>query len=85
MITVVQVDIAKNAFHQEASIDDEDEEEGKDASPKDVGHNIYILATQVSYIGKTQHLHTGYTGKFVVRHNILHHDYTGQNHAGFNS
>ncbi|XP_061187354.1 inositol 1,4,5-trisphosphate receptor type 1-like isoform X3 [Saccostrea echinata] len=42
------VDIAKNAFHQEASIDDDDEEEGKEASPKDVGHNIYILATQLS-------------------------------------
>ncbi|XP_055999570.1 inositol 1,4,5-trisphosphate receptor type 1-like isoform X4 [Ostrea edulis] len=45
---VSKVDIAKNAFHQEASIDDDEEEEGKDASPKDVGHNIYILATQLS-------------------------------------
>ncbi|XP_061187353.1 inositol 1,4,5-trisphosphate receptor type 1-like isoform X2 [Saccostrea echinata] len=45
---VSKVDIAKNAFHQEASIDDDDEEEGKEASPKDVGHNIYILATQLS-------------------------------------
>nr|XP_022296372.1 inositol 1,4,5-trisphosphate receptor type 1-like isoform X13 [Crassostrea virginica] len=42
------VDIAKNAFHQEASIDDDEEENGKEASPKDVGHNIYILATQLS-------------------------------------
>ncbi|KAK3103047.1 hypothetical protein FSP39_016030 [Pinctada imbricata] len=42
------VDIAKNAFHQEASIDDEEEEEEREASPKTVGHNIYILATQLS-------------------------------------
>nr|XP_022296363.1 inositol 1,4,5-trisphosphate receptor type 1-like isoform X5 [Crassostrea virginica] len=45
---VAKVDIAKNAFHQEASIDDDEEENGKEASPKDVGHNIYILATQLS-------------------------------------
>ncbi|XP_078339538.1 inositol 1,4,5-trisphosphate-gated calcium channel ITPR1-like isoform X2 [Crassostrea virginica] len=45
---VAKVDIAKNAFHQEASIDDDEEEDGKEASPKDVGHNIYILATQLS-------------------------------------
>lgn len=44
-----KVDIAKDAFHQEASVDDdeEEEEEEREASPKAVGHNIYILATQV--------------------------------------
>lgn len=48
------VDIAKDAFHQEASVDDdeEEEEEEREASPKAVGHNIYILATQLAQHNK---------------------------------
>ncbi|CAH1782943.1 unnamed protein product [Owenia fusiformis] len=47
------VDVCKQAFYQdnsdEAEIDDEDEEDEEEgASPKDVGHNIYILAHQLA-------------------------------------
>ena len=49
MYILKQVDIAKNAFHKEDSVnDDEEDDEEREASPKAVGHNIYILATQVS-------------------------------------
>ena len=41
----------KQAFHQEDSLEDAEEMEEDDdeesASPRDVGHNIYILAHQV--------------------------------------
>ena len=47
------VDIAKNAFHQEDSVnDDEEDDEEREASPKAVGHNIYILATQLALHNK---------------------------------
>ncbi|XP_033744403.1 inositol 1,4,5-trisphosphate receptor-like isoform X4 [Pecten maximus] len=51
IIDLRKVENCKNAFHKEATIDDDDEEEedsGIEASPKAVGHNIYILATQLS-------------------------------------
>ena len=43
------MDVAKLAFHSEDTVDDEDEcrDEGE-ASPKAVGHNIFILAHQVT-------------------------------------
>ncbi|XP_071158976.1 inositol 1,4,5-trisphosphate-gated calcium channel ITPR1-like isoform X6 [Mytilus edulis] len=48
-----KVDIAKNAFHQEDSVnDDEEDDEEREASPKAVGHNIYILATQLALHNK---------------------------------
>lgn len=40
----------KNAYNQGLECDHGDDEGGDDGvSPKDVGHNIYILAHQVSY------------------------------------
>ena len=47
----MQVDVAKQAFHSEDTSceDDEEEEEEREASPKAVGHNIFILAHQVSH------------------------------------
>ncbi len=51
-----QVDVAKQAYHQAEALDCEQEEEefeeedGEDeekTNPRDVGHNIYILAHQV--------------------------------------
>ncbi len=50
-----QVEVAKQAYYQAEVMDDEeeDDEEGDDedesANPRDVGHNIYILAHQVSH------------------------------------
>ena len=41
-----QVDVIKVAYHQEESIVVEDKES---IHPRDVGHNIYILAHQVSH------------------------------------
>ncbi|XP_076468931.1 inositol 1,4,5-trisphosphate-gated calcium channel ITPR1-like isoform X4 [Babylonia areolata] len=47
------VDVAKHAFHQEDTVeDDEEEEEEREASPKAVGHNIFILAHQLSQHNK---------------------------------
>ncbi|PVD24858.1 hypothetical protein C0Q70_15345 [Pomacea canaliculata] len=47
------VDVAKQAFHSEDTIeDDEEEEEEREASPKAVGHNIFILAHQLSQHNK---------------------------------
>ncbi|XP_070192864.1 inositol 1,4,5-trisphosphate-gated calcium channel ITPR1-like isoform X2 [Littorina saxatilis] len=47
------VDVAKQAFHSEDTVeDDEDEEEEREASPKAVGHNIFILAHQLSQHNK---------------------------------
>ena len=45
------MDVAKQAFHSEDTSceDDEEEEEEREASPKAVGHNIFILAHQVSH------------------------------------
>lgn len=43
-----QVEVAKEAFHSEDTMEDgEDDEEEREASPKAVGHNIFILAHQV--------------------------------------
>ncbi|XP_071082812.1 inositol 1,4,5-trisphosphate-gated calcium channel ITPR1-like isoform X3 [Haliotis cracherodii] len=47
------VDVAKQAFHREDTVeDDEKEDEERDASPKAVGHNIFILAHQLSQHNK---------------------------------
>lgn len=47
---VLQVDVMKNAYNQGLECD-HDEQNGDDGiSPKDVGHNIYILAHQVRLI-----------------------------------
>uniref|UniRef100_A0A8C4XXW9 Inositol 1,4,5-trisphosphate receptor n=1 Tax=Gopherus evgoodei TaxID=1825980 RepID=A0A8C4XXW9_9SAUR len=43
------VDVMKNAYNQALECDD-DEENGDNISPKDVGHNIYILAHQVCFL-----------------------------------
>ena len=51
----LQVDVSKQAYHQAEAMDDEDdgeeedEEEEEAANPRDVGHNIYILAHQVGF------------------------------------
>ncbi|XP_031569863.1 inositol 1,4,5-trisphosphate receptor type 1-like [Actinia tenebrosa] len=42
------VDVCKQAYHQEDIIDEEE----SDTSPRDVGHNIYILATLLSQQNK---------------------------------
>lgn len=43
------VDVAKQAFHSEDTVeDDEEEDDEREASPKAVGHNIFILAHQLS-------------------------------------
>ena len=39
------MDVAKSAFQSEDAVEEEDED--KEASPKAVGHNIFILAKQV--------------------------------------
>ena len=54
----LQVDVAKQAYHQaEAMEEDEDDEDDDDeeekTNPRDVGHNIYILAHQASYLPLT--------------------------------
>lgn len=41
----MQVDVAKRAFQSEDAVEEEDED--REASPKAVGHNIFILAKQV--------------------------------------
>ncbi|KXJ16906.1 Inositol 1,4,5-trisphosphate receptor type 1 [Exaiptasia diaphana] len=43
-----QVDVCKQAYHQEDLLDEEETE----VSPRDVGHNIYILATLLSQQNK---------------------------------
>lgn len=40
----VQVDVIKKAYHQETEC------ESGEVSPREVGHNIYILAQQVSHV-----------------------------------
>lgn len=49
-----QVDVIKVAYHQKESIEygeknHEDDNKEESISPRDVGHNIYILAHQVSH------------------------------------
>lgn len=44
---VLQVDVMKNAYNQGLECDHEEENGDDGISPKDVGHNIYILAHQV--------------------------------------
>lgn len=46
----LQVDVMKNAYNQGLECDHEEENGDDGISPKDVGHNIYILAHQVSLI-----------------------------------
>ncbi|XP_069694590.1 inositol 1,4,5-trisphosphate receptor isoform X4 [Periplaneta americana] len=54
------VDVACRAFHQETLDDDDDDDDGEDAStegedgvsPKEVGHNIYILCHQLAQHNK---------------------------------
>ncbi|XP_071054904.1 inositol 1,4,5-trisphosphate receptor isoform X3 [Onthophagus taurus] len=48
------VDVACKAFHQEALDDDDDDDNGSDngVSPRDVGHNIYILFYQLAQHNK---------------------------------
>jgi hypothetical protein len=53
MVHLFQVDVAKQAYHQEdtmaeAEEEGDDEEEEESTNPRDVGHNIYILAHQVN-------------------------------------
>lgn len=48
----MQVDVSKQAYYQAEQMEDEeeteDDEEDESANPRDVGHNIYILAHQVT-------------------------------------
>ena len=48
---LAQVDVAKHAYHQEDMLDDDDDDDDDDEkiNPRDVGHNIYILAHQVGH------------------------------------
>ncbi|XP_041347721.1 inositol 1,4,5-trisphosphate receptor type 1-like isoform X3 [Gigantopelta aegis] len=46
------VDVAKQAFHSEDVAEDENGDEEREASPKAVGHNIFILAHQLSLHSK---------------------------------
>lgn len=46
---VLQVDVMKNAYNQGLECDHEEENGDDGISPKDVGHNIYILAHQVCF------------------------------------
>ena len=48
-----QVDVGKRAFQSEDAVEEEDED--REASPKAVGHNIFILAKQVNC--QPKHLH----------------------------
>ncbi|XP_055958126.1 inositol 1,4,5-trisphosphate receptor type 1 [Patella vulgata] len=49
----LKVDVAKQAFHSEDAVeDDEEDDEEREASPKAVGHNIFILAHQLSQHNK---------------------------------
>ncbi|XP_070611174.1 inositol 1,4,5-trisphosphate-gated calcium channel ITPR2 isoform X2 [Erythrolamprus reginae] len=51
------VDVMKNAYNQGLDSDQEEENGDDDISPKDVGHNIYILAHQLSRHNKAlQHM-----------------------------
>lgn len=43
----LQVDVMKDAYSQGLASDDDDDCVGDEIKPKDVGHNIYILAHQV--------------------------------------
>ena len=49
----MQVDVAKQAYYQAEGMEEEeelDDEDDESANPRDVGHNIYILAHQVNLI-----------------------------------
>ena len=47
-VTLHQVDVAKLAYQQDEVIEEEDDDDDDDkTNPRDVGHNIYILAHQV--------------------------------------
>lgn len=58
----VQVEVIKKAYMQgeievEHNDDDQDGEEEHAASPRNVGHNIYILAHQVTHKSTFTHTH----------------------------
>uniref|UniRef100_A0A8C4VT82 Inositol 1,4,5-trisphosphate receptor n=1 Tax=Gopherus evgoodei TaxID=1825980 RepID=A0A8C4VT82_9SAUR len=62
------VDVMKNAYNQALECDD-DEENGDNISPKDVGHNIYILAHQVCFLSLfSDHERHIYLYLQIVRH-----------------
>jgi hypothetical protein len=70
MYGISQVDVGKRAFQSEDAVEEEDED--REASPKAVGHNIFILAKQVSgkhyfYNSQTFHssLHVGSLTEFM--------------------
>lgn len=44
---VVQVDVMKEAYTQGLDSEEDDDSLGDQIEPRDVGHNIYILAHQV--------------------------------------
>lgn len=44
---LLQVDVMKDAYKQGLQSEDDDDGMGDEIKPKDVGHNIYILAHQV--------------------------------------
>lgn len=44
---VVQVDVMKEAYTQGLESEEDDDSLGDQIEPRDVGHNIYILAHQV--------------------------------------
>jgi hypothetical protein len=52
LVGCCQVDVAKQAFHSEDAVEEEEEEVEREASPKAVGHNIFILAHQLSQHNK---------------------------------
>lgn len=45
---LLQVDVMKDAYKQGLQSEDDDDGMGDEIKPKDVGHNIYILAHQVT-------------------------------------
>ena len=64
----MQVDVAKQAYYQAEGMEEEeelDDEDDESANPRDVGHNIYILAHQVKL-----HLHLVLISS--VSHNLVH-------------
>ena len=55
------MDVAQHAYYQEEIMCEEDEDDEDDEveriNPRDVGHNIYILAHQVSDITSSEFAH----------------------------
>ena len=64
MFLCCQVDVTKQAYHQAEMMDEAEDLDSPDddeetANPRDVGHNIYILAHQVCW---SRHSHWGVGG-----------------------